>query len=87
MSREKCHPKPIIDKWIKDVSVEVWNNQKSIDMEKYGPDPTYENDYRHNIYLLDKERSRTDYIYISEHIFDNVDSYWPFSSTTSGTFY
>ena len=26
MGREKCHSKEIIDEWIKDVLVEIWNN-------------------------------------------------------------
>ena len=59
MGREKCYSKHIINEWIKDVEVNVWSNQKSIDMEAYGSDPTYENNFLHDIYLLDEVRSRT----------------------------
>ena len=65
LGREKCHPKPIIDEWIKDINVEIWSNEKNIDMTKYGPDPTYEDDYMHDIYLLEHERFVKIFIEIS----------------------
>jgi hypothetical protein len=65
MGRDKCHSKPIIDKWIEDVHVDVWSNHKTLDMEKYGSDPTYENNYKQDIILLDNSKTRTNFYSIS----------------------
>ena len=59
MGREKCHSTPDINKWITDVSVHVRDISKSIDMEVYGHDPTFVNDYKYDSYLLDDVKSRT----------------------------
>ena len=56
-------------------------------MEKYGPDPTFENDYMQDIYLLDEVKSRKNYVKIAKHSFNNIDSYWPYASSLSGVFY
>ena len=56
-------------------------------MEEYGSEPFYENDYIFDLYLLDPVKSRTNQIYISKHSFNNVDNYWPWSSSISGSFY
>ena len=72
---------------MKDVLVRIWNMQKSLDMSAYGPDPTYQTNKVYDIYLLDPIKAQTNYIYVSRHNYDNLDSIWPFAGTMSGYFY
>ena len=41
MGRKSCHSKKMINEWIKDVNVEIWNQQEVKDFGAYGPHPTY----------------------------------------------
>ena len=72
---------------MKDVLVEIWNNQKTINFEEYGTDPTYTTNYMYDLYLLDPIKSRLNYVYISKHNFQNLDGYHIFAEYTSGAFY
>ena len=87
MGREKCHKKTDIDKWIKDLDVEVWIMQKTIDFAAYGPDPTYLTNRLYSSVLLDPSKIWIKYYYIGRHIFSNLDSYWPFVGRKNGYFY
>ena len=72
---------------MKDILVELWNNQKNMDMETYGPDPTYTTYKMYDMYLLDPIKSRTNYGNIVLHNYDSLDSYWPFALRFTGFFY
>ena len=56
-------------------------------MQVYGPDPTYQTNLMYASYLLDQKFTINNLIYISRHVYENVDSYWPFAQTFDGLFY
>ena len=65
----------------------MWNMQKVIDFEKYGPNPIYWTNMMYTSNLLDPKHIVTNYIYIAKHVFDNVDSWLPFISEVKGWYY
>ena len=67
--------------------MEVWNNQKQIDSEFYGPDPTYSTNEIYEQKLLDPTISHKHYNLVAKNIFNNHDSIWPLTGQESGTFY
>ena len=80
MGRPGCHQRSTIDYWIEDVEIELWNMQKVIDFEKYTHDPTYWTNLMYTSNLLNKGWLNTNYVYISKHIYYNLNSWLPFAS-------
>ena len=56
-------------------------------MQMYGPDPTYQTNLMYALQLLHPKITLTNFLYISRHVYENVDSYWPFAQTLEGLFY
>ena len=82
-----CHPKHVVDNWLKDVDVQVWQVEKVIDFSMYGPNPTYPTNFIVKSQLLSAEVTVNNNIYIAKHQFENIDNWWPFTGTITGTFY
>jgi hypothetical protein len=82
-----CADKTTIDKWIADVDVSMWAMYKVIDFDKYGEDPTYWTNTMFSASLLDVKLITDNYIYLAKHVYDNIDSWLPFSSDITGYFY
>ena len=72
---------------MEDVLVQTWAVSKSIDMEAYGPDPTFTSSYMHDLYLLDPVKSRINYVSLQKNNFENVDSFNNFEPIIRGFFY
>jgi hypothetical protein len=62
----------------------MWNMQKQVDFEKFGPDPTFWTNMMHTSNLLDPTHIISHFIYIAKHVFNNVDDWLPFVTDVTG---
>ena len=69
------------------MDVQVWTIQKIIDYEAYGADPSYYVNHLQRSSLLDPLFIVTQYLYIANNVYDNLDHWWPFSDRFDGNFY
>jgi hypothetical protein len=86
VGKSTCHKKETVDAWLTDVDVEMWAMQKVVDFKKYGLDPTYWTNLMYTASLLDVKLITKNYIYIATHVYDNVDSWLPFTQDITGQY-
>ena len=87
MKRPKCHTDSEISQWIKDVDVDMWGLENSIDFADYSKEPYYKVNNLLSSVILDPSRIATTYLFFSKTVFDHLDSWMPYSKRVVGKFY
>jgi hypothetical protein len=77
LNRPNCHSDTDISEWIKDVRVELWGAENSIDFTDYSKEPYYRLNNLFTSIMLDPKQIKTTYAFLSKTVFDHLDSWLP----------
>ena len=85
--KPNCKSKEEIDEWIKDIQIDSWVVQQSMDFEVYNEKPIFNDQKYLRSWLLSPTVSTNVYQMITKNFISTKDSWFPNIETYSGEFY
>ena len=86
--KSDCHPKPDIDKYIRDIQIDLWAAEYNIDYDVYNTAPVFVSQKVLKTTLLDPAIIQRTQVSLVKHSYQTQDDYIQYRSTTlEGKFY